>query len=93
MERSAFGVVHKRQMTQKERQRLSRRLCCNPEHLEPVTRLENSHRGSKYRPSHCANGHLFTEENTVIRKTGHIYCRICDNKRQRERRQRGKNSS
>lgn len=69
------------------------RLCCNPEHLEPVTRLENSHRGSKYRPSHCANGHLFTEENTVIRKTGHIYCRICDNKRQRERRQRGKNSS
>lgn len=45
------------------------RSCCNPEHLEPVTRSENLRRsplvgrtGSS--PTHCKRGHEFTPENT-----------------------------
>ena len=66
------------------------RLCCNPEHLEPVTRTENSHRGKKYRPSHCVHGHEYNENNMIVRKTGHIYCRQCD-KIRRDRRRNGEN--
>lgn len=38
------------------------RTCVNPEHLEPVTNDENSHR-SKDRRSHCHRGHAFVEGN------------------------------
>jgi hypothetical protein len=45
--------------------------CCNPEHLEPVTRAENMRRGNTPR-SHCRNGHPFTEQ-----RKGR-FCRICN---------------
>lgn len=37
--------------------------CVNPNHLEPVTNLENQRRA---RPTHCKNGHEYTPENTVF---------------------------
>jgi hypothetical protein len=58
------------------------RSCCNPEHLEAVTPMENKLRGNwqtiKFaNATHCIRGHEFNSENTYIRKiTGHRTCRI-----------------
>jgi hypothetical protein len=32
-------------------------LCCNPDHLEPVTHAENCARSPWFRPTHCRKGH------------------------------------
>ena len=58
------------------------RLCCNPAHLELVTGGINSMRGEgpparNARKTECVNGHEFTEENTVYRKSGGRGCRAC----------------
>lgn len=57
------------------------RRCCNPTHLEPVTRLENVLRGVKTRPdvrTHCGQGHELTTANTYIEPVnGYRKCRIC----------------
>lgn len=47
------------------------RHCVNPAHLEPVTAMENNHRGespsaANLRKTACANGHPFTDENTYV---------------------------
>ncbi len=59
------------------------RRCCNPEHLDPVTRRENVLRGESpaarnARKTHCVNGHPFDEANTIVRAKGRgRECRIC----------------
>jgi hypothetical protein len=66
------------------------RACVNPAHMEPVTDRENSARGFSpwainARKTHCAKGHLFDAENTIVRndKTGERagkagrQCRTC----------------
>jgi len=57
------------------------RLCCNPAHLEAVTRQENLLRGEgitaqNAQKTHCKRGHEFTLENT---NTGTKFrrCNIC----------------
>ena len=55
------------------------RNCVNPDHLEPVTPLENSRRAMR---THCVNGHEFTEANTY-RHQGKRYCRTCRRARNR----------
>jgi hypothetical protein len=47
------------------------RHCVNPEHLEPVTHMENLRRGVKARlgeRTHCSEGHEFTPENTTLQR-------------------------
>lgn len=56
--------------------------CCNPMHLEPVTRRENLMRGDTHTArnaakTHCKRGHEFTVENTRFDGKGR-QCRICD---------------
>ncbi len=61
------------------------RICCNPEHLEVVTPLENSRRGlsglhGNYHNTYktqCTNGHEFSPENTYTRPNGKRNCRVC----------------
>jgi hypothetical protein len=66
--------------------------CVRPSHLEPVTFRENVLRGvgptaQNARKTHCAHGHEFTPENTVVvsKKAGGRKCRTCMNRLQRER--------
>lgn len=61
------------------------RKCCNPEHLQPVSRAENIRRGEgpailakiNGAKTMCTNGHEFTEENTILRRGGGRKCRAC----------------
>lgn len=62
------------------------RNCVNPEHMEPVTKRENTLRGyslaaQNARREECVNGHRFTSENTYFktttRGTNERHCREC----------------
>lgn len=57
------------------------RECVNPDHLEPVTPIENARRAAFPRVGACPEGHTYTPENTYIatRRDGSTFrkCRIC----------------
>ncbi len=53
------------------------RCCVNPDHLEPVTRFENSIRGERATRTHCPRGHEYTDSNTYYHRRGHQSHRIC----------------
>lgn len=60
------------------------RRCCNPAHLEAVTRAENTLRGKGVsavcaRKTACKRGHDFTVANTIWNKNGSRKCRTCRN--------------
>lgn len=65
------------------------RRCCNPAHLEPVTRQVNVQRGRLfYSPiSACRRaGHPYTEDNTYRLPSGARVCRTCQVERYHARR-------
>lgn len=52
------------------------KLCVNPDHVRPVTNLNNIRRSL---PTHCKNGHPFDEANTQWRADGTgRRCRTCN---------------
>lgn len=59
--------------------------CCNPWHLEPVTRSENLRRGTQgdwraafeLAKTHCPARHPYDAENTYYTPKGHRQCREC----------------
>lgn len=62
------------------------RICCNPEHLEPVDNRTNSLRSTGVTArnavkTHCAQGHAFDEANTVLDR-GKRACLTCRRERQ-----------
>lgn len=69
-------------------------LCIEPAHLDPVPHLENVRRGKRYAlyeaPTHCKNGHPFTEENTYWQKGKWRSCRICGREHSRRWKERNK---
>lgn len=72
------------------------RNCCNPDHLEPVTRQENARRGLRNGfalQTHCLRGHPLTGDNLRIVRTycgtGRV-CRECARVRDRIYRERRK---
>jgi hypothetical protein len=71
------------------------RACCNPDHLEPVTRRENIRRGNGYiaakiAATHCIAGHSLSGENLYVTPRGQRRCRDCQNRRKRKYYYRGK---
>lgn len=71
------------------------RRCCNPSHLEVVTKTENIRRAAPnlgpvpFQNAHCPNNHEWSEENTrFYRNTRH--CRACDRERTRKDRAAGR---
>jgi phage terminase large subunit-like protein len=59
------------------------RACCNPHHLEPVTRWENTRRGRNHiaanaRKTHCMRGHALSGENVRVGARGRRSCRQCE---------------
>lgn len=64
------------------------KLCCNPAHLEPVSRAENTRRWARTILS-CRKGHAFSTENTYEwhNKRGGITrcCRACNRVASRKR--------
>lgn len=59
------------------------RACCNPKHLEPVTRAENMARAFPP-PTHCGNGHELAGQDLIVRKGRRATCRICHRNYTRE---------
>lgn len=67
--------------------------CVNPDHLEPVTGMENRRRMFSY-PSwivsgkkftgYCKHGHEYTPDNTYTYKDGRTDCRTCKASRVRK---------
>ena len=70
------------------------RACCNPDHLEPVTRSENLLRGNignwakenNGKKTHCPSGHPYDEANTYMHPTGRRCCRTCARERAAQKR-------
>ncbi len=59
--------------------------CCNPDHLEPVTRKVNAERGGKYRhKTHCKHGHPYSGDNLYVDRNGYYVCRACSRKKSLE---------
>ena len=56
------------------------RRCVNADHLEAVTRAENTRRGGKAMQTSCIRGHPFDEANTY-RYRGSRTCRACQCRR------------
>ncbi|WP_374329204.1 HNH endonuclease [Streptomyces sp. PSKA30] len=61
--------------------------CCNPNHLEAVTREEALGRRdwdrARARRTHCRHGHAYTPENTYLDPRGFQQCRACRSERNR----------
>lgn len=55
--------------------------CCDPNHLEVVTREEALGRGdwdrARARRTHCRHGHAYTPESTYLDPRGFRQCRTC----------------
>jgi hypothetical protein len=74
------------------------RHCCNPWHLEPVTKTVNVRRGRGPKTSgtwlraktHCPHGHPYDAHNTRISPSGRRCCRACARIRARMNRARTK---
>jgi hypothetical protein len=72
------------------------KLCCNPDHLEMVTRAENARRqwrdglgvASQSLKTHCPHGHAYDEQNTYRDKVGKRQCRACNRFRAKKRREK-----
>lgn len=83
-------VCHSEDLTCQGGATCRHRLCFNPDHLEPVTRRENAHRGrGLHGQTHCKYGHELTPENTYAIMEGRWVrrrCRICESARRLRRR-------
>ena len=65
------------------------RACVNPDHLEPVTPIENKRRSYHKKPTHCKWGHELRGTNLyTYPSTGQRGCRQCAKRRRKAYEQR-----
>lgn len=72
------------------------KICVNPDHLEPVTVMENARRAFALKagqrisdvPHICPNGHPRNHANTAVSPKGRQYCRDCKRELQQRVRER-----
>jgi hypothetical protein len=62
--------------------------CVNPNHLEPVTHLENVRRSGPATRTTCSHGHPLDDDNVYRDPGGNRHCRQCGRMRGREYRER-----
>jgi len=64
--------------------------CCNPDHLQPVTRAQHLALtpASNKNKTHCPQNHPYEGHNLIIEPYGGRRCRICRNARIRARKAR-----
>jgi len=60
--------------------------CVNPDHLEPVTCVDNVMRGNALpavnaRKTECKRGHALSGDNVYVAKTGYRTCKVCARQR------------
>jgi len=60
-------------------------ICVNPDHLEPVTQIENRRRSEPCQRTHCPQGHPYEGHNLLVYNGGRK-CRTCREEKTRERR-------
>lgn len=65
------------------------RSCCNPSHLQVVSRAENVARATPYKlKNQCSEGHDLGGVNLMVLRSGKRRCRTCANARNRKFRAR-----
>lgn len=64
------------------------RACVNTEHMEPVTAIENTKRGTNATKTECTRGHPLSGDNLMVRPSGRRWCRECGRLRWRAYRNR-----
>lgn len=74
------------------------RECCNPNHLEAVTRRVNTLRGNSFsavfaRTTHCPKGHELAGDNLYTAPSGSRNCKECKRRQSREAHARKKAAS
>lgn len=62
--------------------RCPHRACCNPDHIEEVTRRTNTLRGEGFAAinavkTHCPQGHALSGSNLGVGRRGQRYCKFC----------------
>lgn len=74
-----IGAIPSGQVLDHVKERCGHKNCCNPDHLEPVTFLENLRRGphANRERTQCKRGHEFTPENTAWTTANKRLCREC----------------
>lgn len=72
--------------------------CVNPQHLEPVTLVENIMRGNgaaaqAARRTHCPQGHPYFGDNLVLTDKGYRVCRTCRRKHDRDNKRKARQAA
>lgn len=63
--------------------------CCNPSHLEKLTKAQHSAIGYRSKLTHCPAGHPYSGDNLLMWSDKHRRCKICQEERCQKRIDRG----
>lgn len=53
------------------------KVCCNPDHLAPMSNLDNARKNLQGAKTHCPRGHAYDGPNLYVDPRGSRRCRAC----------------